>query len=285
MHAIDRSMKIRIGVMVAIFAAASGCMLIVLRTIVSSGPPTAAVRAERQPAVGAPPFRMAAAGRHANAIARAKTIPAEQHDPVKQQFRPAIVKISRPSTMWVGHAGRLTLSIEPSDATSGALSLPRTMDRLVPISTDVAGDQTISAFRTLVSGTMTAQLYEPSTDVTYASHEDKMLAVPPAGVRWIWDVPVSEPGARALEFELLGNVKIEAAAEPWPIGTLALQIPVEMTWPQRAKYYLTEIGTLGQGLLVVVSGIVTLVGAWPVLRKVLPASSRRKDAPDAQAAT
>jgi hypothetical protein len=285
MHAIDRNMKIRIGVMVAIFATAAGCMLIVLRTIVSSGPPAVAVRAQGQPAGALPPFRMAAAGRHANAVARAKTIRPDQHDPIKQQFHPATVTVSMPRTMWVGHPGRVTLAIEPGGAASGDLSLPRGMDRLVPVSTDATGDQTIRTYRTLVSDTMTSQLYEPAADVTHTSHEDKKLAVPQEGVRWIWDLPVSERGMRGLELELLGEVKIETAPETWPIGTLAFQIPVEATFGQGLISYLEEIGRLEQGLVLFVSGLVTVIGAWPVVRKLWPVASRHKDAPNAQAPT
>lgn len=271
MPAFGRNAKIKTGILAAVFLVASVGAFFASRPF---APPAQAL-AQNQ--------RIATPGPFKAASAPAKKYHPEHGEHVKPLLRPAIVTVSSPERVRLGESGRIMLTIEPDTAGSSKAPFPRIGDRLDPVDVRKADGGVIRVYHTQVGDRVTTHLYESSSDVPLASRGDKTLAVPPEGAAWTWHVTGSEPGTRPLEFELLADYVHEATPGHWPLGMMSIELPVDPTWLQWIKYYLAQFGSLWQYLVGIAGGLVAVSGAWPIVRKLVPVTGGRKDAPDAQA--
>jgi hypothetical protein len=258
----------RIGILAAVFVVASVCALVVVRAV---APPTPPTKAKVQ--------KIITRGHYQAAAGRTKTYHPEKRDQIEPQLYPAVVKLSWPRSVRLGEAGRISLRIEPDRTIK--VAFPKPGDQLNPVRNEVAGDDTIRVYHTLVSDQVTSNLFASSSDTPMASREENPQVLLPDGAAWTWHVTATEPGARALELELLANVKIDAAAHRYSVGTLAVEIPVDSGGLAGIIYHLSQFVGLWQGAVMLATGLVAIAGAVPVVLRLFPAR-RRKDAPGAQ---
>lgn len=262
---------IRIGILAGVFVVASICALLVLSAL---APPVAPVK----PKVA----KIVTRGHYQAAAGRTKTYHPEKRDQIEPQLYPAVVKVSSPRKVRLGDAGRISLRIEPDRTIK--VSFPKPGDQLNPISHEDAGDETVSVYHTLVSDRVTSNLFASSSDTPMAPREENPQVLVREGAAWTWHVPTSEPGARALELELLAGIKIDAADHRYSVGMLVLEIPVDSGGLRGIIYHANQFVGLWQGAVVLATGLVAFAGAVPIVLRLVP-RRRRKETPGAPAAT
>jgi hypothetical protein len=274
----------RAGVLAAIFVVTFSGVLIALHEVAPPAPapqPTAVPNPRVHRNLPEPPSSHKKSTRaHVNAASeKAKTYRPEQHDQVRAQLRPAIVTVSSPVAVDLGQAARIRLKIE-NDPAPGKKNGLSPGDQLDPIRTAVAEGRSVKVYQMQVSSRVTTHLFEGEHSI--APHEAETLAVPADGVAWTWSVPSSQLGRKALEFVMLAHV--DAAPDPYPLGTLAIEMPVEVRGFEWVKYHLGELGTLWNWLVALATSLVAVTTAIPLAWKWLPLPHGRKE-PEAQKVT
>ena len=270
----------RIGAMAAIFVVTFAGVLIGLHELAPPAPP-AQPRAVPTPGI---PRNVPAHGKMTRAQVhaareKAKIYRPEQHDQIRAQLRPAIVTINSPVAAELGQPARIRLKIENDPAPANKTAARSPGDPLDPVRTAVAGDQSVRVYQMQVGSRVTTQLFELDGEHPIPPHGADTLAVPPDGVAWTWSVEARKLGRKAFELVMLAHV--DAAPDPYPLGTLAIEMPVEVTGIAWVKYYLSEVGTLWSWLVALVTSIGAVTGAIPLVKKWLPFPHARKDAAEA----
>jgi hypothetical protein len=261
----------RVGILAAVFVVASVCALVAVHVV---APPTPTTKAN-VPKIITRGHVQAAAG-------RTKTYHPEKRDQIEPQLYPAVVKLSSPRKVRLREVGRISLRIERDRTIK--VAFPKPGDQLNPVRNEDQGDDTVRVYHTVVSDQVTSNLFASSSDTPLASREENPQMLVPDGAAWMWHVTATEPGSRALELELLANVKIDAAAHHYPVGTLVFEIPVDSSGLPGIIYYISEFVGLWQGAVVLATGLVAFAGAVPIVLKLFP-SRRRKVVPGAETLT
>jgi len=257
----------RIAVLATVFVAAAVCALVVVRSVAPATPPTKAnaqnvITRGHQPVGG-----------------RTKTYHPEKRNQIEPQLYPAIIKVSSPRKVRLGDACRITLRIEPDRTIT--VAFPKPGDQLTLVRNEEAEDETVRVYHTLVSDQVMSNLYPSSSDEPMTPREGNPQVLIHEGAAWTWHVPATEPGARALDLELLAYVKIDNGEHRYQVGLLGLEVPVDSGGLPGLLYRAKEVIGLWQGAVMLASGLVAFAGALPIVLKLFPAR-RRKDAPEAQ---
>jgi hypothetical protein len=287
MRAAATNLAARVGVMAAIFVVTLGGVLIGLH---EAAPPEPAAL----PKVGMPRGLPAAHGARSkttraqvNAVReKAKNYRPEQHDQIGKQLRPAIVTIKSPVAVQLGDAGQITLTIKDDAALGNKVAIPALDDSVNPVHTTVAERESVKVYQMQVSNRVTTHLFEASAEHAIAPREADTLSVPrgaPEGTTWTWSVPAAQVGRKALQFVMLAHV--DAVPDPYPVGHLAIEMPVEVTGFEWVKYYLGELGTMWNWLAAFAASLVAVTSAIPLVRKWLPIPHARKEAAEAPKVT
>jgi hypothetical protein len=273
MHASVRRAGLTFGILAAIFVVASVGAFFVSFAFVSSADQRAA----------SPPLFKAAAGKRTKNY---RPEHPEHGDQVKRQLRQAIITITSPEKVRLGQTGEITLRIEHDKAGVAKASFPRQADRLTPVEVKNAGSDVIRVYYAQLTDWVTTELYESTSDTALPCRDEKKRQVlPEEAAAWTWHVAGAEPGARALEFQLATDYTVAGEEGSWPVGVMAIEMPVNPSLLQWVGYYLAQVAALWQYLVGFAGGIVGVTAAWPIVRKLVPATGSRKDAPDAQAVT
>jgi len=277
MQASARAVAARGGILAAVFVFTLSGMLIGLHE--ASAPAPSAETADlpkppifrRLPTDGSPGKTTRA---HVTAAReKAKNYRPDQHDQVRKQLRPALVTVQSPVAVQLGGTGRIKLKIENDPAGAGKNARSGPGDQIDPVRTSVVNGENVAVYQMQVSNRVTTHLFEAAGEHPIGAREADTLPVPSDGVAWTWNVPASQVGRKTLEFVMLAHV--DAAPDPYPVGNLALEMPVEVNGLQWVKYYLSEVGTFWNWLVALATSLVAVTTAVPLVIKWLP--SRRRD--------
>jgi hypothetical protein len=287
MHLRTTRLAVRAGVLTAIFVVAFSGVLIALHEAAPPAPtsqspdvPNPRVHRNMPPAVSSHSNPTRA---HVNAAkAKAKNLPPEQHDQVRKQLRPAIVTVRSPVAVELGQPGMIRLKIENDPAPGNKTPALSLGDLIDPVRTAVDGNQNVKIYQMQVSERLTTQLFEVAAEHEIPRHGADTVGVPAEGVTLMWNVPASPLGAKALEVVMSGHV--DAVPDPYPLGTLALEMPVVVSGLAWVKYQLGEIGTWWNWLAGFAASLVAVAGAIPLVKKWFPLPHGRKD-PEPQKVT
>jgi hypothetical protein len=257
----------RIAILAIVFVGASLAALAVVRSVAPATPPIKATAGN-----------LITRGHHPLA-GRTKTYHPEKRNQIEPQLYPAVVKVSSPRKVRLGDAGRISLKIEPDRKLK--VEFPKPGDQLTLVRNEEAEEETVRTYHTLVSDQVMSNLYPSSSDQPMTPREGNPQVLIREGAAWTWHVPATDPGARALDLELLAYVKIDNDQHRYQVGLLGLEIPVDSGGMPGFLYRAKEVVGLWQGAVMLASGLVALAGAIPIVLKLFPAR-RRKDAPEAQ---
>jgi hypothetical protein len=274
MHPTARNLKIKIALLAAIFAATLIGVVIATRGLA----PTPVGPAEMlQPHDKKTTFAAAAKTK--------KVYPVEKKDEIKPLLHPAIIEVSRPTTIQLGDEVPISLKIKPDRTGRTKAPFPMPGDLLTEVSSNVSGKNMVSVYETQVSDNVVARLFGGGSETAIPAHEgEEPLLVPEEGVAWNWRVPATEAGNRALEFEMVAHLQLGAAQHSWPVGTMDLNVSIVQTWLQWLEHFLGQFGTVWSWLVGLVAGISTVAAAMPLLNKWLPHRAPRQSAAAVNAA-
>lgn len=269
MLATTRFTSFRLGMLAAVFIAMLVCVLIAMRTIVSSERPTPAAATKNPNATG---FTIASkpAG---------EKLGREHYKTNKGQLHPVIVTLKSTPAARLEEWSEIVLTIE-RDPSGGAAASDDPPISLDPVDTTRTDQVATQRFQTHVSDEVSVQLFAHQTDVAISPPEEKILAASPEP-RIVWEVMPKTPGSKTLDVNMFASVDNGSQFIP----SLRFEFPVTPTLWQWAKYYFDELGIVGQTLASLVPTLGFFAAAWPIVRRWLGLVPRGKGGKDAEILT
>lgn len=251
MYAALRRPAVRLGLLATIVVATTICAFVAIRFAVSTQrqTPDASPNLE-QPRSHADGFRLAA--HKTSAVREAYDgLHPDKRKKVEDALRPVQAHIQLPTTMRLNRENDVVLLVGTGAAPEG---MP---GRSIPVDVKV-----VENVVTVVTAWLSP--YQTDTQVTLRPDggDEKRGVAPHGQTRWTWIVNPKEPGDLALE--LSSAVKSDdGSTVEYPDADML--VPIVVSWPDWALYYVGELGSVGQLLTALVTSLTTIGGVIGIL--------------------